>query len=285
MSSFIGGRSGNRGECAQPCRMQYNGRYPLSLKDLCLAAHITEILDTGVASLKIEGRMKSPDYVYAVVSTYRTLLDERRNATQQEMDFLARVFSRDGFSDGYFTGVKENMHGIRSQSDKEATERLSIRQQDKRSEREPVTVSERKHRLPEALELSYPSVKFKTHRSARWYKPQFMIPENFDINYIPLDSFEHFSANGVLLPPVIPDSEREAVKEKLIRAKKKGALHALVGNVGHIALAKELGFILHGDYRLNAVSNACVSVYKDIFEDIILSPELITPQLRDIKAK
>ena len=68
-------------------------------------------------------------------------------------------------------------------------------------------------------------------------------------------------------------------------ARKKGALHALVGNVGHIALAKELGFILHGDYRLNAVSNACVSVYGDIFEDIILSPELIIPQVRDIKAK
>lgn len=67
MSSLIGGRSGNRGQCAQPCRLGYNGSYPLSPKDLCLAGHIKEIMDLGVSSLKIEGRMKSPDYVYRVV--------------------------------------------------------------------------------------------------------------------------------------------------------------------------------------------------------------------------
>ena len=78
-SSLVGGRSGNRGECAQPCRLPYNGNgYPLSLKDLSLAGHIPELIALGVASLKIEGRMKSPEYVRDVTSVFRRLLDENR---------------------------------------------------------------------------------------------------------------------------------------------------------------------------------------------------------------
>ena len=96
-SSIVGGRSGNRGECAQPCRLPYtdeNGKqsYPLSLKDLSLAGHITNLIESGVQSLKIEGRMKSPEYVYGVVRAFRTLLDEGKNATQEELSQLARVF-------------------------------------------------------------------------------------------------------------------------------------------------------------------------------------------------
>ena len=67
-SSLVGGRSGNRGECAQPCRLPYakgsgSSAYPLSLKDLSLAAHVDKLCDMGIASFKIEGRMKSPEYV------------------------------------------------------------------------------------------------------------------------------------------------------------------------------------------------------------------------------
>ena len=119
-SSMIGGRSGNRGECAQPCRLPYNdGRYILSLSDLSLADHISDLIDSGVASLKIEGRMKSPDYVYTVTSIYRLLLDERRNSTRAENRRLERAFSRGGFTDGYFTGdVFRKMTGIRTEEDK-----------------------------------------------------------------------------------------------------------------------------------------------------------------------
>ena len=125
-SSMVGGRSGNRGECAQPCRLPYNnGKYPLSLKDLSLADHIPELIKSGVASLKIEGRMKSPDYVYTVTSVYRRLLDEGRVATPAENQLLRRAFSRDGFTDGYFVGKTERgMTGIRSESDKQDTKTL-----------------------------------------------------------------------------------------------------------------------------------------------------------------
>lgn len=121
-SSLVGGRSGNRGECAQPCRLPYNNRYPLSLSDLSLSEHITELIESGVSSLKIEGRMKSADYVFGVTSIYRHLLNERRNANSKEREELKRLFSRSGFTDGYFTGkIKEPMTGVRSEEEKRAS--------------------------------------------------------------------------------------------------------------------------------------------------------------------
>lgn len=128
MSSIIGGRSGNRGECAQPCRMKYNGanEYPLSLKDLNLSAHMTEILSLNIASLKIEGRMKSPLYVYTVTGIYRKLIDENRNATKEEQEILDNIFSRSGSTDGYFTGdINSNMLGYRTGNDKKTTKEYS----------------------------------------------------------------------------------------------------------------------------------------------------------------
>ena len=125
-SSLVGGRSGNRGECAQPCRLPYScascgkkEQYPLSLKDLSLAMHVPELIKMGVSSLKIEGRMKSPEYVYQTAKIWRTLLDERRAATPTEMKALANAFSRGGFTDGYFTDhIDRAMLGIRSEGDK-----------------------------------------------------------------------------------------------------------------------------------------------------------------------
>ena len=125
-SSLVGGRSGNRGLCAQPCRLPYrsegNGAtgYHLSLKDMCLASYIPEIIESGVASLKIEGRMKGAEYVFGVVSIYRRLLDERRAATREELSELAAIFSRGGFTDGYFKKeISRKMLGVRSEKDKE----------------------------------------------------------------------------------------------------------------------------------------------------------------------
>ena len=123
-SSMIGGRSGNRGECAQPCRLPYNnGKYILSLSDLSLAEHVRELIDSGVASLKIEGRMKSPDYVYTVTSIYRRLLDEHRDSSREENRTLESAFSRGGFTDGYFTGdTFRKMTGVRTEADKRISE-------------------------------------------------------------------------------------------------------------------------------------------------------------------
>lgn len=108
LSSAIGGRSGNRGLCAQPCRMQYNffGEAPtahLSLKDMCLASQLDTIAAAGVACIKIEGRMKRPEYTALVTSIYKKAILEKRAPTRAEMEKLTLMFSRGGFTDGYFT--------------------------------------------------------------------------------------------------------------------------------------------------------------------------------------
>ena len=122
-SSVIGGRSGNRGLCAQPCRLKYgwNGKadeYPLSLKDMSLATHLKELSDMGVACLKLEGRMKRPEYVAIVTGVYSRALKEGREPTKEELDQLQQVFSRQGFSDGYYLGKKgPAMFGTRQEEE------------------------------------------------------------------------------------------------------------------------------------------------------------------------
>ena len=127
MSALIGRRSGNRGACAQPCRMQYSmgGRmdeYPLSLRDNCLADYLQQLADAGVACVKIEGRMKRPEYVAVVTDVYARCIHEHRVPTQEENDRLALAFSRQGFTQGYLLGEKgPDMLGTRAaEPDREA---------------------------------------------------------------------------------------------------------------------------------------------------------------------
>ncbi|MBP3305209.1 MAG: U32 family peptidase [Oscillospiraceae bacterium] len=119
LSSAIGGRSGNRGRCAQPCRQsygysRYENKHPLSLKDNCLVRYLKELEDMGVASVKLEGRMKRPEYVAAVTGVYRRALDSGQ-VTREMTETLNAAFSRQGFTDGYYTGrTGQAMFGIRA---------------------------------------------------------------------------------------------------------------------------------------------------------------------------
>ncbi len=122
MSALIGQRSGNRGLCAQPCRLPYRldggpAGHPLSLKDMSLTSHLRELRDMGVASLKLEGRMKRPEYVAVVTGIYARLLAEDRLPTAEELEQLALAFSREGFTEGYWRGeTGPEMFGVRSES-------------------------------------------------------------------------------------------------------------------------------------------------------------------------
>ena len=384
-SSLVGGRSGNRGECAQPCRLPYhdeNGRecYPLSLKDLTLAHHITDLIDSGVHSLKIEGRMKSPEYVFSVVRAFRILLDEGRNATKKELQDLAKIFSRDGFTDGYFEKkIDSKMLGVRSDEQKKFS-RISLVSSEKIDEvtpsKTPVSVFARivanepsslriecgeisvtaYGQIPEIainLPLSAENIKKnltklgatrfelesyiaetddniimpisalnslrrkacemlenalaneekerigfekyiptapksikKEQKSARFYTAA-QITEKaknyFDIIYLPLQNFNG-ECEGIILPPVIFDSELSKVEKMLESAKEKGARFALVGNLGALELAKKHGFTVHGDFRFNVYNNESVAKLESLgVESTILSPELTLPQIRDVK--
>ena len=118
LSSAIGGRSGNRGRCAQPCRQSYGythweEKYPLSLKDNCLVHYLEELEAMGVVSVKLEGRMKKPEYVATVTAVYRKAMDEKQ-VTRPMMEALMTAFNRQGFTDGYYTSrVDRKMFGVR----------------------------------------------------------------------------------------------------------------------------------------------------------------------------
>ena len=121
LSAAIGGRSGNRGRCAQPCRQSYGyGRwqkqYPLSLRDNCLIPYLQELEGMGVVSLKLEGRMKRAEYVAAVTGVYRQAIDSGR-VSRKMADTLHTAFNRQGFTDGYYTGkIGRDMFGVREEN-------------------------------------------------------------------------------------------------------------------------------------------------------------------------
>lgn len=376
-SSLVGGRSGNRGECAQPCRLPFackkgGNAYPLSLKDLSLAAHVPALIESGVASLKIEGRMKAPEYVRDTARIWRRLLDERRAAKPDEMRELASIFSRGGFTDGYYKEkIDSKMLGIRSEDDKSASRTLSpfggitrkipLDFAVRMKENEPITLTvsdktrsvsaegdipqaaltaplsaehiERNlsklggtpyaigsltvemddglmlpvsrlndlrrraiaaweaNLVPEKMEKAPYIMQKSQHvsqkaRSARFYSPAQITPlarEFFDCIYLPLGK-ETTETDGVILPPVIFERDLKVVKEMLSAAVAKGVRYALVGNIGHIDLAKEAGLVPVGDFRFNVTNCESVCVLEEMgIPSLILSPELTLPQARDIK--
>ncbi len=384
-SSLIGGRSGNRGECAQPCRLPYKtckkGKesYALSLKDICLASHITDILTLGAASLKIEGRMKSPDYVYGVTKIYRRLLDEGRNATEKELTELKALFSRSGFTDGYFTKrIGKEMLGVRTDADKADTNSLAgenysaflrdmgqpinmqaMIEKDKPAKLTvtaaghtataysvvpdeainrpltkdliiknisklggtPFVLGECEIQLDEGLIMPLSALNSLRREAVEEVSKKMLLrrngtvperidaPENLspsagitarfgDYNdipddvgecvtvYIPLEKFTaHMTdkVSGIIIPPVVFDSERDDVLAMLKAAADFGIKHALVSNPGHLSMVKEAGMIPHGDFRLNVYNSYTRDVLIGMgFADIIASPELTLPQLRDL---
>jgi putative protease len=136
MSSLIGGRSGNRGTCAQCCRQPYElfcndikiskDNYLLSTRDLCTIEHIGELIEAGVDSLKIEGRMKRPEYVYLVTKLYRKAVDSyietgKANVTEEEINDLKKIFNRNytkGFlfntsNDKFMNTFRPNHMGVK----------------------------------------------------------------------------------------------------------------------------------------------------------------------------
>ena len=378
MSSLVGGRSGNRGECAQPCRLPYNSGYPLSLSDLSLAKWIPKLIRSGVASLKIEGRMKSPEYVYTVTKIYRTLLDEGRSANDSEIARLKAVFSRGDFTDGYFKKDKFSpMTGVRSEADKSISREVTVEGMGAikvpvtasvkiklgepsemvlrgggrearvfgatptRAINHPLDADEVKKRLSkmgathlsldvadiellldEGINLSPGEINAlrrgaayalascardcddpgitpenrardsaSAYKTAQFYNAEEYLSlgkrhpdviEGFDVVFLPCTDFGE-GANGVFLPPVIFDSEREGVLESLRSAKEMGAKFALVGNIGHIELAKAVGLNLIGDFRLNITNGYTKAEYEALgVHRFVLSPELTLPMARDI---
>ena len=378
-SSLVGGRSGNRGECAQPCRLPYKvggkERYPLSLKDLSLAAYVGELCDMGIASFKIEGRMKSPEYVRDVGRIWRRLIDEKRGATKEEMRELERIFSRGGFTDGYYKKkIDRSMMGVRSEGDKQTSRELIPFDRINRKMPLDMSFSMKKDTpillsadnygvsvcgdVPEAAKtapldresvlrslsklgstpyelrefnadidsgLMLPVSKLNALRRSltdkltelcvstreltkRASSPQYDSPkserialrsavfynaasvtdsarEYFDVIYTLIEAYNG-DTNGVMLPAVIYDSEKDMISRLLRSAKELGAEHALVGNLGHLELVRSVGLTPHGDFRLNVTNSTAMAELEALgFADVVLAPELTLPKIRDIDGR
>lgn len=369
-SYCMGGRSGNRGECAQPCRLPYkignkNG-YPLSLKDMSLAKNMRELLTLGVDSLKIEGRMKGEEYVSGTAKIYRTLANENRNANDSEIKTLGALFSRQGFTDGYYQArIDNSMLGVRTDKDKEETSKLknapislikpsinmhcklhigqkaslTIAQGDKEvtvlgdmvegainapmshadvekslsklgntpfslgkleitmDENIIVRVSSLNSLRRSAIEMLLSNkapLDAATYEGTSLESPSKIksavfecveqIPNNkdyFDVVFLPLNSYDKI-ANGVIMPPVIFDSEWDEVEKALKYAEEQGAKYVLATNIGQITKLKKYNFNLILDYRFNIFNKPCVEfLLKTGAKNLVISPELSLPQLRD----
>ena len=399
MSALIGRRSGNRGMCAQPCRMQYSmGRrmdeYPLSLKDNCLVDHLKELEEWGVRCIKIEGRMKRPEYAAIVTEVYHRAVHEGVAPTEKDMKKLTEAFSRDGFTDGYYTGKKQDMHGVRSEPDRDVNKLfnearrayasgemrrvdvdfqvelsagrpalLSVRDGDGHSAAvygpvpEPAqtadmnisavgsqlyktggtpyrcrsvngtvepglylpaaAVNELRRNALEALTAQRgvapsrrlgvipgiitraprPSV---TRLNVQVLSREQLTPELAKTKpacvYVPLQILSEdvggklmqpFRDSGcgvvAVLPRIISDGEMQGVVSMLRKVKALGVEEALVGNLGHIAIARSAGFRVRGDFGLNVFNSQTMQVLADAgLISATASFELRMAQVRDL---
>ena len=397
MSALIGRRSGNRGMCAQPCRMQYSlgGRmddYPLSLKDQCLADRLQELEDAGVASLKIEGRMKRPEYTGIVTGVYSKALREHRKPTAEEMELLEQAFSRQGFTQGYFNGDKKDMFGTRSGTerpdeaiftrarkeygdgevrrvpvhfytvvekgvparaiafDDEGHRAMTYGPVPERAKRQGLTreylteqmyktggtpyscvenqaktdpglylpaaainelrrrlineLSENRAKPPQRRVLTVPpmpknvtqpaepKIIFQVRTAEQMtreladLKPDYLYAPALELAENP-DLLLPWVENGVtpvaVLPRIITDTEVEPVRAALEKLFDAGVNEALVGNLGHVYLARGAGMKLRGDFGLNAFNAQTLDVLRQAgFLSATASFELRLSQIKDM---
>ena len=395
LSSIIGGRSGNRGLCAQPCRLKYGwgdkaDSYPLSLKDLSLAGHLRELRKMGVKCVKLEGRMKRPEYVAVVTGIYSRAIHEDREPTAEEVEQLQAAFSRQGFTQGYYLDQQgSHMFGVREET-KEPKELFAAARntyQSGEAQRVPVTfyamlrpgepahvgvkdpegrvvtvegpvpeeartrpltadavekqlartggtpyraermrvlvedglslplstlnslrrdaldgLTKQREQLPRRRTGEYhPGARYENRKEAPALtisvrSAEQVTRELLDLGpamvYIPLEELAAHpeKANapagtsiGVILPRIAWDREFPQMVENLKKVKDLGVKDALVGNLGMIQVAKELGFTLRGDFGLEVYNAQAVKEYKRLgFSSLTLSFELKFPQIRDI---
>ena len=396
MSALIGRRSGNRGMCAQPCRMQYSmGRraedYPLSLKDNCLIDYLSELEADGVRCIKIEGRMKRPEYTAIVTRIYHLAVHEGVAPTEKDMEKLRIAFSRDGFTDGYYTGKREDMFGVRGEADRDANQLFSeARRAYASGEMRRVNVDFRIEAragrqtllaaadsdghaaavygpVPESAQnaaLTMESVSSQLYKTGGTpyrcrnvtgsVEPGLFLPaaalnelrraaladlteqrgapprrrqgnmprvypgtrggravlnlqvltadqltpelaETKPANiYVPLEilaekpeAVKPFTDLGVdvaaVLPRVVTDTEAADVVALLRTVYAAGVREALVGNLGHIALARGAGFAVRGDFGLNVFNSQTMQVLSDAgLRSATASFELRLAQIRDL---
>ena len=295
LSSVLGARSGNRGLCAQPCRLPFSadasGSCDLSLKDLSLVRHLIKIGDLGVLSLKIEGRMKRPEYVAAAVTAVKHAIAGVLDPADEAQ--LQSVFSRSGFTDGYFTGQRGSaMFGVRSKADVTAAKDvlrdlahtyekeqplLGLNLQATCRAGEPVTLRATLEDgrtvtadgdVPQPARNAALTAESLAQRLGKWggtpyYTARFanaaQIPENHPFRRIflplgtPANTLLAHNA-GVELPRGVFGIENKICQELAI-LKAAGVKNALCPDLGAVQIARTAGLEPYGDFGLNVFNS------------------------------
>ena len=266
MSAVVGERSGNRGACAQPCRLPYGvngpcrGGHPLSLKDANLSAYLAEMETMGVACLKLEGRMKRPEYVAVVTGIYRRLLDEKRQPTAEESRRLEQAFSRSGFTDGYWLGKKgPQMFGTRPENAPEPKELFA-------KAREMYENGRENRKIPVNLRLS-----------VRRDEPVRLS------GACAVHGGAAFAVDGA-----VPEEARnravtaEELRQLLEQHPEASAV--AIGNLGHLPIARGLNRTLRGDFGLNIFNSRALLFWQgQELASATVSFELRWQQVRDLR--
>lgn len=302
LSAVLGRRSGNRGLCAQPCRLPFaqgTQHHALSLKDLSLIESLPELEKLGIRSLKIEGRMKRPEYVAAAVCACKKA--QRGETDPLLTEQLRKVFSRSGFTRGYYEGqLGQNLFGLRQKEDvtaaREVLPALASLYQDE-------SPRLRMEALPSArAALPFRPIEFKTTcfapaEAAPVFHARFASAEQVPDTLsplarcvLPLDTpaavFSQMRKRGLETALEIPRGIFGAEREILSRLKvlkDNGVRLAAAGTLDGLALAKQADLSVSAGFGMNVCNSRSLSLLEELgATDALLSCELMLPQIADL---
>lgn len=280
-SSLLGGRSGNRGKCAQPCRKLYNNLYLLSTKDLCLIEKIPEIITLGIDSVKIEGRMRTPYYVATTTSIYRKAIDsfyENKFKVTEDMKFklkssFIREFTYGKFVNEYIfnpkqilseSKIKESMYEVKTKN---------------------INIEKRKTNIKEIkIKEKFSSGKQLIVRV--YNKKDALIADKY-ADIIVIDLFQDYKdiKNNInkplyaLTPRIMFDSDIEKITSRIKEISPDGLI---AGNPGILNLKLNLPIILENS---NCFNDLQVNYYQQLGAKPIISQELSLNEIENFKNK
>lgn len=280
-SSFLGGRSGNRGRCAQPCRKLYGKEYYLSTKELCLIGRINELKRIGIDSLKIEGRMRTPYYVATVVSIYRKAIDDGSfKISKSILDKLKTAYSRE------FTEGRYSSENVFNREKAQGESKVKIKEY-------KVYVRDisfgRKGHLFVLPEISLKEPKQKKLLVRVYSKEDALLADQNGADIIYLDMFNKdfdYVKNKVkarlyaVTPRIMFDPDLQEIKRRIEEINPCGLL---AGNIGILNMGFKIP--IHLDYNLNCFNDFCLKYFENLGGFPILSPELSIQEQREFKNK
>ncbi len=282
-SSFLGGRSGNRGKCAQPCRKLYNNEFLLSTKELCLLENIPEIINLGINSLKIEGRMRTPYYTFTTAKIYRKAIDSfyqgKFKITPEMKKELYSAFSRE-FTQGKFL-KKDIFNVIRASGfSSPILQEYNVNIND-------INLPKRKSNLivpkRENKESSGKKMIVRIYNNA-----QAAIAEKYaDIVCMDIFNEDFLKIKNKLTKPlygvtprIMFDSDLEKIEQRIKSLSPEGIL---AGNLGILKMKLDLPIVL--DYNSNSFNDLQIGYYQNKKAIPIISPELSIAELEQFKNK